>query len=94
MEKETIWRLQEEDFRVVMEDNFPHLTEKQKDEIIEIARQKFNIHDWYEYVETWIGFMLDDVSQPVIDNRDVMEYDSEKEEIQHEKSDIRRLNQS
>ena len=54
MEKETIWRLQDEDFRMVMGENYPDATEEQIEKVIQEARMYFTIPDWTEYVEIFV----------------------------------------
>jgi hypothetical protein len=49
-EKETIWRLQEDDFYVIAEEHFSHLSDEQVKKIIELAKSKFNIDTWDEWV--------------------------------------------
>lgn len=61
MKGETIWRIQEEDILSVIEDRFSHLdfTEDDKADLIEIAKDKFSIDDWMEYVEVFIDANID-----------------------------------
>lgn len=56
---EIIWSLSVDDFTGVMEDNYPDLTEHQKQELISLARHKFSIEDWNEAVDAFISVMLD-----------------------------------
>jgi uncharacterized protein (DUF433 family) len=53
-EKDTIWRLTEDDFRAVIADKFPHLSEHQIEYIIDKAHDKFYIPDWTDFVEAFI----------------------------------------
>lgn len=59
MEKKTIWRLQEADFLMVIEAQFPHLSEKQKQEILDRAKQSFAIHDWEDHVSLFIETVIE-----------------------------------
>lgn len=56
MEKETVWRLTEEDFRTVKESCFPNVTDEETEKIIERAKDKFSIDDWIEWVEAFIDY--------------------------------------
>lgn len=53
-EKDTIWRLTEDDFRAVIADKFPHLTEQQIEYILDRAHEEFSIPDWTDIVEAFI----------------------------------------
>lgn len=52
MEKETVWRLQDDDFIAVMNDmNVP---QERQSKLLEYARQHFSIDNWTELVESFI----------------------------------------
>lgn len=53
-DKKIVWSLSEEDFRSVIEDNHPELSEEQVDFLISKAYSKFNIESWAEYVDGYI----------------------------------------
>lgn len=59
MEKETIYRLTEDDFRCVAEDNHPEMTAEQIEAFVEHAHQRFEIHDWAEYVDAHLTTYLE-----------------------------------
>lgn len=54
MEKETIWRVTEEDFRCVIEERYPDLSEEQIEALLDRAHDKFSIIDWEEQVEVFL----------------------------------------
>lgn len=58
MEKETIWRITEADFRGAMESQFSNstLTDQEKEKIIESARDSFIVPGWEDYVEDFVIF--------------------------------------
>lgn len=62
MEKETIWRITEDDFRGIIEDNFPNLPKRVIEELIERAHEKFSIDDWSEYVAIFITCWLEELA--------------------------------
>lgn len=57
MKKETIFRIQEEDFRTILKDK--HVPTEEWDEIINNAHDHFEIYDWSEYVSAFIDNLLD-----------------------------------
>jgi hypothetical protein len=54
MEKDTIWRLTVDDFMHVIEGKYPEMTQKEIQQLLETARNKFTVHDWTELVEIFI----------------------------------------
>lgn len=62
-ESNTVWRLTTEDFRGVMEDRYPLLTDNEVEMIIAIALNKFNIEDWVDYVDVFISLHADEVKE-------------------------------
>ena len=53
-EKETIWRVQEDDVNCVIEEHFPQLSEEERIQIIEKMKRKFEIPSWDIYVRNYI----------------------------------------
>lgn len=57
--QETIWRLTEEDVRMVIEDKFPLLTEEETEEVIKEAYKSFAMYGWEEVVDTFVEVIVD-----------------------------------
>lgn len=58
---DTIWSLTEDDIRMVLDDKFPELDAQKKEYLVERARHKFDIPDWYDMVVAFIEARLDEV---------------------------------
>lgn len=54
-----VYQLTDEDIRAVIEDKYPLLTDNEVEKAIQVAIDKFTIHDWSEQVDDFIAVFME-----------------------------------
>lgn len=63
-EKNTIWRITEEDIRIIARQQYPNASEEAIENVVNDAHKHFTMPDWTEAVESFIdGYIEEDKDQ-------------------------------
>lgn len=59
-EKNTIWRITEEDIRIIATQQYPNASEETIERVVNDAHRHFNMPDWEEAVKVFIDFNIEE----------------------------------